>query len=73
MEGFSRLSNYLGNVKAAITSKIVRTSVEKFLRLPARGAQACGNHRRFSRRAVRLHARALSCNWTKPRTLRQIE
>ncbi|MGY4342022.1 hypothetical protein [Bradyrhizobium sp. LM2.9] len=52
MEGFSRLLNYLGNVKAPIMSKIVWISLEKFLGLPARRAQACGNHRRFSRRAV---------------------
>jgi len=73
MEGFSRLSDYLGNVKARITSKIVWIFFQKFLRLPARRAQGCGNHWRFPRRAVRLHARALSCNWTKPRTPRQIE
>jgi len=35
-EGFSRLLNYLGNVKAAIIRKIVRISFEKFLRLAAR-------------------------------------
>jgi hypothetical protein len=47
MEGFSRLSNYLGNVKAPITSKIVCVLFEKFLRLPAHRAQGCGNHWRF--------------------------
>jgi hypothetical protein len=47
--------------------------LKQFLHLPARRAQGCGNHWRFPRRAVRLHARALSCNWTKPRTPRQIE
>jgi hypothetical protein len=47
MEGFSRLSNYLGNVKAPITSKIVWISVGKFLRLPALRAQGCDNHWRF--------------------------
>jgi hypothetical protein len=67
MEGFSRLLNYLGNVKAPIMSKIVWISLEKFLGLTARRAQVCGNQRRFSRRAVRRYARALSCNWTKPR------
>ncbi|MGY8638407.1 hypothetical protein RAD15_38660 [Bradyrhizobium sp. 14AA] len=36
MEGFSRLLNYLGNVKARITSKIVRIFFEKSLRLRAR-------------------------------------
>jgi hypothetical protein len=59
MEGFSRLLDYLGNVKAPIMSKIVGTSLEKFLRLRARRAQECGNRRRFSRRAVRRYARAL--------------
>jgi hypothetical protein len=65
MEGFSRLLNYLGNVKAPIMSKIVGISLEKFLRLTARRAQVCGNHRRFSpaslvtvlRRCVRLRRR----------------
>jgi hypothetical protein len=47
MEGFSRLSNYLGNVKAPIMSKIVWVSLEKFLRLPAHRAQGCDNHGRF--------------------------
>jgi len=35
MEGFSRSSNYLGNVKARTTSKIVYISVQKSLRLTA--------------------------------------
>jgi hypothetical protein len=47
MEGFSRLSNYLGNVKAPIMSKIVRVSFEMFLRLLAHRARGCGNHWRF--------------------------
>jgi len=33
MESFSRLSNYPGNVKAAIMCKIVRIFFEKILRL----------------------------------------
>jgi len=47
MEGFSRLSNYLGNVKAAIMSKIVEVSFEKFLRLAAHRTHGCGNDWRF--------------------------
>jgi hypothetical protein len=55
MEGFSRLSNYLGNVKAPIMSKIVRVSVEKFLRLAAHRTHGCGNDWRF---------RAVQCGCT---------
>jgi hypothetical protein len=55
MEGFSRLSNYLGNVKAPIMSKIVEVSFEKFLRVPAHGTQGYDNHRRF---------RAVQCGCT---------
>jgi hypothetical protein len=47
MEGFSRLSNYLGNVKAPIMSKIVWVSLAQFLRLLAHRAQGCGNHWKF--------------------------
>ncbi|WP_441233209.1 hypothetical protein [Bradyrhizobium sp. 930_D9_N1_4] len=57
MEGFSRLLNYLGNVKARIMSQIVRISFEKFLRLPARCARACDNHAGFSRRMIWRRAR----------------
>jgi hypothetical protein len=73
MESFSRLLNYLGNVKARITSKIVWIFFRKFLRLPARRARACGNPAQFLQDAAWLRTRALSCNRTRSRALRPIE
>jgi hypothetical protein len=73
MEGFSRLLNYLGNVKARIKSKIVPISFEKFLRLPARCERVRGNHEGiFAMRSLAARA-PVSCNWTKPHALRPIE
>jgi hypothetical protein len=43
MESFSRLSNYPGNVKAAIMSKIVRIIFEKISHLSAFCARRRGN------------------------------
>ncbi|WP_445219164.1 hypothetical protein ACKWRH_02385 [Bradyrhizobium sp. Pa8] len=56
MESFSRLLNYLGNVKARITSKIVWIFFQKFLRLRARVRQSRAI---FARRGLAADARAV--------------
>jgi hypothetical protein len=73
MEGFSRLLNYLGNVKARITSKIVWILLKKFSHLPARCGPWCDNRARFPQGAARAMVRPVSCNWTKLCALRPIE
>src|SRR4051812_12310689 len=62
MESFTRLVDYLGNLKARIIPKVVRISFAQLLRLLARGAQSQRICRRVGK-AQRAHHSTLKQKW----------